>query len=45
MALVPLQPRQKSVSMASSDNQGQKASPFGLAPICLGSKTEVEWRK
>jgi len=42
MAPVPLQLRQKSASMASGDNRGQKAPPFGLALICLGSKTEAE---
>ena len=42
MALVLLQPRQKSVSMASGDNRGQKAPPFGLVLICLGSKIEAE---
>jgi len=42
MAADPLQPRQKSASMALGDNQGQKASPFGLSPICLGYKTEAE---
>jgi len=45
MALVPLQPRQKSVFTASGDNRGQKATPFGLTPICLSSKTEAEWQK
>jgi len=42
MAPVRLQPKQKSVFMASGDNRGQKAPPFGLTPICLGSKTEAE---
>jgi len=42
MAPVPLQPRQKGVFTASGDNRGQKAPPFGLTPICLGSKTEAE---
>jgi len=47
MAPVPLQLRQKSVFTASGDNRGQKAPPFGtlpfgLTPICLGSKIEAE---
>jgi len=45
MAPVRLQSRQKSASMASVITRGQKALPFGLAPICLGSKIEVELRK
>jgi len=42
MAPVHLQSRYKSASMASGNNRGQKAPPFGLAPICLVYKTEVE---
>jgi len=42
MAPVPLQPKQKSASMALGGNRGPKAPPFGLAPLCLSSKTEVE---
>jgi len=42
MAPVPLQPKQKSVFMASGYNRGQKAPPFGLTPICLDSKIEAE---
>jgi len=42
MASVCLQPRHKSDSMASGNNRGQKASPFGLVAICLGSKPEAK---
>jgi len=40
-----LEPRQKSSSMASVHTQGQKSSPFGLALICLGYETKVEYKK
>ena len=42
MDLVCLQPRHKSDSMALGNNRGQKAPPFGLDPICLGSKPEAK---
>jgi len=45
MASVLPDPRQKTDAMASGDNWGQKDVPFGLAPICLGSKTEAESQK
>jgi len=45
MASVLPDPRQKTDAMASGDNRGQKEVPFGLAPICLDSKTEAESRK
>jgi len=45
MASVLSDPRQKTDDMASGDNRGQKEVPFGLAPICLGSKTEAKSRK
>ena len=45
MTLVPLQQRSKKTSTISGDNRGLKGVPFGLVPICLGSKTETESRK
>ena len=45
MASVPLQLTRKRDFMTSGDNRGQKRVPFGLAPICLGSKIEAESRK
>jgi len=44
MAPVLKQPRHKTGYMASGDNRGQKV-PFGLAPICLGSKPETKCGK
>jgi len=31
--------------MASGHTRGQKPSPFGLAPICFGSRTGAEHQK
>jgi len=42
MALVHLESRLKSASIASGDNRGQKAPPFGLIPICLDSRPEAK---
>ena len=43
-APVSKQPRHKTGSMASGDNQGQKV-PFGLALICLGSRPKAKCGK
>ena len=45
MASVLTDPRHKTGSMASGDNRGQKGVPFGLAPICLGSRPEAKCGK
>jgi len=31
--------------MASGHTRGQKPSPFGLVPICFGSRTGAEHKK
>ena len=42
MAPVHLELRHKRDSMASGNNRGQKGVPFGLTPICFGSRPEAK---
>ena len=42
MAPIHLEPRHKRDSMASGNNRGPKGVPFGLTPICLGSRPETK---
>ena len=42
MASVLMDPGHKRDFMASGNNRGQKGVPFGLTPICLGSRPEAK---